>query len=300
MPLFLTWVCMKLYYRHYRILPWLLLLPQLAIILIFFYWPTLQALYQSFQMEDIFGTTREWVGFDNFRLFFSDPTYYESMRTTLYFSFWVTFLGLTLSLLLAFFVQRVIKGSLFYRTALILPYAVSPIIVGVLWTFMFAPSFGLVTYALDQLGIEWNHLLNESQAMWLVIMAAIWKQISYNFLFFYVGLEAIPKSLIEAAAIDGAGPMKRFTSIQFPLLFPTTFFLSVINIIYVFFDTFAIIDALTQGGPGKATSTLVYRIYFDGFKAMDYGGSAAQSVVLMGFVLVLTVIQFRYIDKKGA
>lgn len=300
MPLFLTWVCMKLYYRHYRILPWLLLLPQLAIILIFFYWPTLQALYQSFQMEDIFGTTREWVGFDNFRLLFSDPTYYESMRTTLYFSFWVTFLGLTLSLLLAFFVQRVIKGSLFYRTALILPYAVSPIIVGVLWTFMFAPSFGLVTYALEQLGIEWNHLLNESQAMWLVIMAAIWKQISYNFLFFYVGLEAIPKSLIEAAAIDGAGPVKRFTSIQFPLLFPTTFFLSVINIIYVFFDTFAIIDALTQGGPGKATSTLVYRIYFDGFKAMDYGGSAAQSVVLMGFVLVLTVIQFRYIDKKGA
>lgn len=300
MPLFLTWVCMKLYYRHYRILPWLLLLPQLAIILIFFYWPTLQALYQSFQMEDIFGTTREWVGFDNFRLLFSDPTYYESMRTTLYFSFWVTFLGLTLSLLLAFFVQRVIKGSLFYRTALILPYAVSPIIVGVLWTFMFAPSFGLVTYALDQLGIEWNHLLNESQAMWLVIMAAIWKQISYNFLFFYVGLEAIPKSLIEAAAIDGAGPVKRFSSIQFPLLFPTTFFLSVINIIYVFFDTFAIIDALTQGGPGKATSTLVYRIYFDGFKAMDYGGSAAQSVVLMGFVLVLTVIQFRYIDKKGA
>ena len=300
MPLFLTWVCMKLYYRHYRILPWLLLLPQLAIILIFFYWPTLQALYQSFQMEDIFGTTREWVGFDNFRLLFNDPTYYESMRTTLYFSFWVTFLGLTLSLLLAFFVQRVIKGSLFYRTALILPYAVSPIIVGVLWTFMFAPSFGLVTYALDQLGIEWNHLLNESQAMWLVIMAAIWKQISYNFLFFYVGLEAIPKSLIEAAAIDGAGPVKRFTSIQFPLLFPTTFFLSVINIIYVFFDTFAIIDALTQGGPGKATSTLVYRIYFDGFKAMDYGGSAAQSVVLMGFVLILTVIQFRYIDKKGA
>ena len=300
MPLFLTWVCMKLYYRHYRILPWLLLLPQLAIILIFFYWPTLQALYQSFQMEDIFGTTREWVGFDNFRLLFSDPTYYESMRTTLYFSFWVTFLGLTLSLLLAFFVQRVIKGSLFYRTALILPYAVSPIIVGVLWTFMFAPSFGLVTYALEQLGIEWNHLLNESQAMWLVIMAAIWKQISYNFLFFYVGLEAIPKSLIEAAAIDGAGPVKRFSSIQFPLLFPTTFFLSVINIIYVFFDTFAIIDALTQGGPGKATSTLVYRIYFDGFKAMDYGGSAAQSVVLMGFVLILTVIQFRYIDKKGA
>ncbi len=290
---------MKLYYRQYRLLPWLLLLPQLLIIGIFFYWPTVQAMLQSFQMEDIFGATRYWVGLDNFRELFADPTYYESIKVTLYFSFWVTLLGLTLSLFLAFFVQHVTRGALFYRTILILPYAVSPIIVGVLWTFMFAPSFGVVSLFLSKLGIDWNHLLNEGQAMWLVIMASIWKQLSYNFLFFYVGILAIPRSLIEAAAIDGAGPWRRFFSIQFPLLWPTTFFLGVINIIYVFFDTFAIIDALTYGGPGRSTSTLVYRIYIDGFKAMDYGGSAAQSVVLMSFVLVLTVIQFRYIDRKG-
>ena len=290
---------MKLYFKHYRVLPWLLILPQLAIIAIFFYWPAGQALVQSFQMEDIFGTAREWVGLENFKILFADKTYKESIYTTMYFSFWVTLLGLGLSLFLAFFMQKVVRASLFYRTALILPYAVSPIIVGVLWTFMFAPSFGIVSYWLGQMGITWNHQLNSDQAMWLVIIASIWKQISYNFLFFFAGLQAIPKSLMEAAAIDGAGPWRRFFSIQFPLLWPTTFFLCVINVVYVFFDTFAIIDALTQGGPGKATSTLVYRIYFDGFKAMDYGGSAAQSVVLMGFVLLLTIVQFRFIDRKG-
>ncbi len=290
---------MKLTFKHYRFLPWLLILPQIAIILVFFYWPAVQAIVQSFQMEDMFGTAREWVGFENFKHLFADKTYTESIYTTIYFSFWVTFLGLGIALFLAFFMQKVLRGSLFYRTALILPYAVSPIIVGVLWTFMFAPSFGFISYWLSKIGINWNYHLNSSQAMWLVIIAAIWKQISYNFLFFFAGLQAIPKSLIEAAAIDGAGPWRRFFSIQFPLLWPTTFFLCVINIVYVFFDTFAIIDALTQGGPGNATSTLVYRIYFDGFKAMDYGGSAAQSVVLMSFVLILTVIQFRYIDKKG-
>lgn len=290
---------MKLYFKHYRVLPWLLILPQLAIIAIFFYWPAGQALVQSFQMEDIFGTAREWVGLENFKILFADKTYKESIYTTMYFSFWVTLLGLGLSLFLAFFMQKVVRASLFYRTALILPYAVSPIIVGVLWTFMFAPSFGIVSYWLGQMGITWNHQLNSDQAMWLVIIASIWKQISYNFLFFFAGLQAIPKSLMEAAAIDGAGPWRRFFSIQFPLLWPTTFFLCVINVVYVFFDTFAIIDALTQGGPGKSTSTLVYRIYFDGFKAMDYGGSAAQSVVLMGFVLLLTIVQFRFIDRKG-
>lgn len=290
---------MKLYFKHYRVLPWLLILPQLAIIAIFFYWPAGQALVQSFQMEDIFGTAREWVGLENFKVLFADKTYKESIYTTMYFSFWVTLLGLGLSLFLAFFMQKVVRASLFYRTALILPYAVSPIIVGVLWTFMFAPSFGIVSYWLGQMGITWNHQLNSDQAMWLVIIASIWKQISYNFLFFFAGLQAIPKSLMEAAAIDGAGPWRRFFSIQFPLLWPTTFFLCVINVVYVFFDTFAIIDALTQGGPGKSTSTLVYRIYFDGFKAMDYGGSAAQSVVLMGFVLLLTIVQFRFIDRKG-
>ncbi|PJG86029.1 sn-glycerol-3-phosphate ABC transporter permease UgpA [Conservatibacter flavescens] len=290
---------MKIHYTQYRLLPWLLLLPQLFIIAVFFYWPAIQSLYQSFQMQDIFGSVSYWVGFDNFKQLFDDPTYWDSVYTTVYFSFWVTLLGLGLSLFLAFFMQRVIKGVVFYRTFLILPYAVSPIVVGVLWMFMFSPSFGIITYALELIGIDWNHKMNSDQAMWLVIFAAIWKQISYNFLFFYAGLQAIPKSLIEAAAIDGAGPWRRFFTIQFPLLWPTTFFLCVINIVYVFFDTFAIIDSLTQGGPGKATSTLVYRIYFDGFKAMDYGSSAAQSVVLMCFVLLLTVIQFRYMDKKG-
>ena len=250
-------------------------------------------------MEDIFGLSTEWVGLENFKILFANKVYLEAIYTTLYFSFWVTVLGLGLSLLLAFCMQKVTRGLSTYRTALILPYAVSPIVVGVLWTFMFAPSFGIVSYWLGKIGIQWNHLMNADQAMWLVIMASVWKQISYNFLFFYAGLQAIPKSLLEAAAIDGAGPVRRFFSIEFPLLWPTTFFLCVINIVYVFFDTFAIIDALTQGVPGNSTATLVYRIYFDGFKGMNYGSSAAQSVVLMGFVLLLTVIQFRYIDKKG-
>ena len=290
---------MKLYFKHHRVLPWLLIFPQLIVILVFFYWPAIQAFFQSFQMEDMFGMSREWVGLENFRILFASSVYREAISTTLYFSFWVTLLGLTISLLLAFCMQKVLTGLSIYRTALILPYAVSPIVVGVLWTFMFAPSFGLVSYALSKIGITWNHQLNSDQAMWLVIVASIWQQISYNFLFFYAGLQAIPKSLLEAAAIDGAGPIRRFFSIEFPLLWPTTFFLCVINVVYVFFDTFAIIDALTQGGPGNSTATLVYRIYFDGFKAMNYGSSASQSIVLMGFVLLLTVIQFRYIDKKG-
>lgn len=290
---------MKLYFKQHRFLPWALIFPQLIVILVFFYWPAIQAFVQSFQMEDIFGISREWVGLENFRILFVSSVYREAIYTTLYFSFWVTLLGLTISLLLAFCMQKVFTGLSIYRTALILPYAVSPIVVGVLWTFMFAPSFGLVSYALSKIGITWNHQLNSDQAMWLVIIASIWQQISYNFLFFYAGLQAIPKSLLEAAAIDGAGPIRRFFSIEFPLLWPTTFFLCVINVVYVFFDTFAIIDALTQGGPGNSTATLVYRIYFDGFKGMNYGSSAAQSIVLMGFVLLLTIVQFRYIDKKG-
>lgn len=286
-------------YTGYRFLPWLLLLPQLLIIGIFFYWPAIQALYQSFQMQDMFGITSYWVGFDNFKRLWNDPTYWESVYTTIYFSFWVTLLALVLSLLLAFFMYRITTGVVYYRTFLILPYAVSPIVVGVLWAFMFSPSFGVIAYGLKQIGIEWNHQMNDLQAMWLVILASVWKQISYNFLFFYAGLQAIPKSLIEAAAIDGAAPWRRFFTIQFPLLWPTTFFLCVINIVYVFFDTFAIIDSLTEGGPGKSTSTLVYRIYVEGFKSMDYGSSAAQSVMLMAAVLLLTLVQFKYMDKKG-
>jgi sn-glycerol 3-phosphate transport system permease protein len=194
--------------------------------------------------------------------------------------------------------NRVIRGATLYTTLLVWPYAVAPAIAGVLWLFMFAPSVGIVSHALRSLGIEWNHLLNGNQAMALIVMAAVWKQISYNFLFFLAGLQSIPKSLIEAAAIDGARPWYRFWTIVFPLLSPTTFFLLVINIVYAFFDTFAIVDAATQGGPGKDTAILVYKAYYDGFKAMDLGGSAAQSVILMAIVIALTVVQFRYVERR--
>ncbi|MFE8643672.1 sn-glycerol-3-phosphate ABC transporter permease UgpA [Sphingomonas sp. NCPPB 2930] len=279
-------------------LPWALLAPQMAIICVFFFWPAGKALLQSLQSQDAFGMSTEWVGLDNFRQLFADSTYVESFKTTALFSVLVAGIGLALSLMLAIFADRIIRGAMFYRTLLILPYAVAPAVAAVLWVFMFSPSLGVVAYALGHIGIDWNHLLNGTHAMTLIVMAAVWKQISYNFLFFLAGLQSIPKSLIEAAAIDGAGPWRRFWSIQFPLLSPTTFFLLVINVVYAFFDTFAIVDAATQGGPGKDTAILVYKVYYDGFKAMDLGGSAAQSVVLMLIVVVLTVVQFRYVEKK--
>ena len=279
-------------------LPWLLLAPQLIVISIFFFWPAAQALLQSFQLQDAFGLSTEWVGLDNFRTLYNDEAYLESFKTTAFFSVMVAALGISLSLVLAVFADRIIKGALAYKTLLILPYAVAPAVAGVLWIFMFSPTLGVVAYALSGIGIDWNHLLNSSHAMTLIIMAAVWKQISYNFLFFLAGLQSIPKSLIEAAAIDGARPWRRFWSIQFPLLSPTTFFLLVINIVYAFFDTFAIIDASTQGGPGRDTLILVYKVYHDGFKNGDLGGSAAQSVVLMVIVVALTVVQFRYVEKK--
>lgn len=279
-------------------LPWLLLAPQLAIISVFFFWPAAQALLQSFQLQDAFGLSTEWVGLDNFRALFNDAAYLESFKTTAFFSVMVAALGIGLSLVLAVFADRILKGALAYKTLLILPYAVAPAVAGVLWIFMFSPTLGVVAYVLRGLGIDWNHLLNADHAMALIIMAAVWKQISYNFLFFLAGLQSIPKSLIEAAAIDGAGPWRRFWSIQFPLLSPTTFFLLVINIVYAFFDTFAIVDASTQGGPGRDTLILVYKVYHDGFKNGDLGGSAAQSVVLMAIVVLLTVVQFRYVEKK--
>ncbi len=238
------------------------------------------------------------MGLENFRRLFDDPGYIESFKTTAFFSVLVAASGIVLSLLLAVFADRVAKGAMFYKTLLILPYAVAPAVAAVLWVFMFSPSLGVVSYALGRFGIDWNHLLNSGQAMALIVMASVWKQISYNFLFFLAGLQSIPKSLIEAAAIDGAGPWRRFWSVQFPLLSPTTFFLLVINVVYAFFDTFAIVDAATQGGPGKDTAILVYKVYYDGFKAMDLGGSAAQSVVLMLIVVALTVVQFRYVEKK--
>ena len=279
-------------------LPWLLLAPQVAVIAVFFFWPAAQALVQSLQQQDAFGASVEWVGLENFERLWADESYHASFKTTALFSVLVAGLGLSVSLTLAVFADRVLRGAAVYKTLLIWPYAVAPAVAGVLWLFMFAPSIGIVSYALRNLGYEWNHLLNSSQAMALIVFAAVWKQVSYNFLFFLAGLQSIPRSLIEAAAIDGAGPWRRFWSIVFPLLSPTTFFLLVINVVYAFFDTFAIVDAATEGGPGKDTAILVYKVYYDGFKALDLGGSAAQSVVLMAIVIVLTVIQFRYVERK--
>jgi sn-glycerol 3-phosphate transport system permease protein len=279
-------------------LPWLLVAPQLVIVTIFFFWPAGQALLQSVLREDAFGTSSEFVGLENFRNLFADETYLESFKTTAVFSALVAGIGLSVSLLLAVMADRVVRAASTYKALLIWPYAVAPAVAGVLWLFMFAPSIGVVSYALRAAGIDWNHLLDGTDAMILIVLAAVWKQISYNFLFFLAGLQSIPKSLVEAAAIDGAGPWRRFWTVQFPLLTPTTFFLLVINIVYAFFDTFAIVDAATSGGPGKETSILVYKVYFDGFKAMDLGGSAAQSVVLMAIVIGLTVLQFRYVERR--
>ena len=279
-------------------LPWVLIAPQVLIISVFFFWPAGQALLQSFQQSDPFGTSVEWVGLENFVNLWNDDTYLASFGTTAIFSALVAGLGISISLVLAYFADRVVRGSTFYRTLMIWPYAVAPAVAGVVWLFLFSPSIGVVSYALNQWGFEWNALLNSRHAMALVVMAAVWKQLSYNFLFFLAGLQSIPKSLIEAAAIDGARPWKRFWTIQFPLLSPTSFFLLVINVVYAFFDTFGIVDAATKGGPGKDTAILVYKVYFDGFKALDLGGSAAQSVVLMVIVVALTVVQFRFVEKK--
>ena len=280
-------------------LPWLLIAPQMTIILVFFFWPAGQALRQSVLQQDAFGTTAAvFVCLENFRQLFSDPTYLASFKTTAVFSLLVASLGLLIALLLAVMANRVVRGAPVYKTLLIWPYAVAPVVAGVLWLMMFASPYGVVAYALQQMGLPWDHLLNANHAMALIVMAAVWKQISYNFLFFLAGLQYIPHSMIEAATIDGATPWKRFWSIVFPLLSPTTLFLLVINVVYAFFDTFAIVDAVTHGGPGKETAILVYKVYYDGFKAQDMGGSAAQSVVLMIIVIALTVVQFKYVEKK--
>ncbi|MCB9947792.1 MAG: sn-glycerol-3-phosphate ABC transporter permease UgpA [Rhodospirillaceae bacterium] len=281
-----------------RVLPYVLVAPQLAITAVFFLWPAAQALVQSVTLEDAFGLNTRFVWFENFEILLADPLYYKSVRVTAVFSILVTALAMGLSLLLAAMADRVIRAATAYKTLLITPYAVAPAVAGVLWLFLFAPNVGILAYMLDALGYDWNYLLNGSQAMGLVVVAAAWKQISYNFLFFLAGLQAIPRSLIEAAAIDGAGPARRFWTIIFPLLSPTTFFLLVINIVYAFFETFGIIHAVTHGGPYKATEILVYKVYFDGFLGQDFGGSAAQSVILMGIVITLTVVQFRFIERR--
>jgi sn-glycerol 3-phosphate transport system permease protein len=279
-------------------LPWVLVAPQMAIVLVFFFWPAAQALLQSVMQQDAFGGSSVYVGMENFERLFNDESYMASFKTTALFSALVAFFGLSIALLLAVMANRVVRGARVYKTLLVWPYAVAPVVAGVLWLMMFASPYGVVSYALQEMGVPWDHLLNPNHAMALIVMAAVWKQISYNFLFFLAGLQSIPHSLIEAATIDGASPWKRFWSIVFPLLSPTTFFLLVINVIYAFFETFAIVDAATHGGPGKETAILVYKVYYDGFKALDINGSAAQSVVLMLIVVALTVIQFRFVEKK--
>src|SRR3989442_5311173 len=279
-------------------LPYALLAPQIAVTLVFFFWPAAQAGWYSFQLQDAFGLRTEFVGLSNFAALFRDANYLYSFKVTALFSALVAVSGIAIALLLAVMADRVVRGALAYKTLLIWPYAVAPAVAGVLWAFLFAPSIGVVGYGLRKLGVDWNWVLKGDQAMLLVVIAATWKQISYNFLFFLAGLQSIPRSLIEAAAIDGASPARRFWTIVFPLLSPTTFFLLVVNIVYAFFDTFGVIDATTFGGPAGATNILVYKVYVDGVKAADLGGSSAQSVVLMAIVITLTVLQFRFVEKR--
>jgi sn-glycerol 3-phosphate transport system permease protein len=278
--------------------PAALLLPQLAVTVIFFFWPAGQAIVQSVQGGDAFGLSTRFVGWDNFATLFADPNYLFSFAVTAFFSVAVALLALAPGLLLAVMADRVVRGATFYKTVLLLPYAIAPAIAGVLWMFLFNPTIGVVAAWLRGAGIDWNYLLNGRQAMLLVILAAAWKQISYNFLFFLAGLQAIPPSLLEASAIDGATPRRRFWTIVFPLLAPTSFFLIVVNIVYAFFDTFGVIHNVTEGGPDKATEILVYKVWYDGIVGLDLGGSAAQSVVLMAIVIALTAIQFRFIERR--
>ena len=283
---------------HSRLLPFLLLIPQAAVVLIFFYWPAAQAVYQSFLLQDAFGLSTTFIAFENYVALFHEPGYFRAIVRTFAFSAAIAGSSLSLALLLAVMADKPLRGVGLYRTLLIWPYAVAPAVAGVLWIFMLHPSLGVLARGLRNMGIDWNPLLNGDHAVTLVVLAATWKQISYNFLFFLAGLQAIPKSVLEAAAIDGAQPMRRFWTVTFPLLTPTIFFLIVVNIVYAFFDTFGIIDAMTGGGPAKATETLVYKVYLDGLLGGNLGSSAAQSVILMVIVIALTAIQFRYVERK--
>jgi len=283
---------------NHKTLPYILVAPQIAVTVIFFFWPSAQAIWQSMLLEDAFGGNSRFVWFRNFERLFDDPTYWGSFYTTAVFSVLVAGVGLALSLLLAVMADRTIRGATGYKTFLIWPYAVAPAVAGVLFGFLFNPRVGILAYSLNAIGIDWNHQIDGTQAMILVVAAACWNQISYNFVFFLAGLQSIPKSLIEAAAIDGAGPGRRFWTIIFPLLSPTGFFLLVVNTIYALLGTFGIIDSLTKGGPGKATEILVFKVYSDGFRGQDFGGSAAQSVILMAIIITFTVIQFRFIERR--
>ena len=281
-----------------KILPYFLVAPQIIITLVFFIWPAFMALYQSVLQEDPFGLSSVFIGLDNFKYIFTDPIYLNSIKVTMVFSFSVAAIAMSVALFLAVLADRAIRGATTYKTFIIWPYAVAPVAAAVLWYFLFNPTVGMISYFLKAIGIDWNFTLNGTQAMILVIFAAAWRQISYNFLFFLAGLQAIPKPFIEAAAIDGASPWKRFWTIAFPLLSPTVFFLLVMNLVYAFFETFGIIHAITEGGPNAATNIMVFKIYHDVFESLDLGGSAAQSVILMIGVILLTVFQFKYIERK--
>ncbi|MEN3752791.1 sn-glycerol-3-phosphate ABC transporter permease UgpA [Mangrovibacter yixingensis] len=279
-------------------LPYALVLPQVVITIIFFIWPAGEALWYSVQNVDPFGLSSTFAGMSNFIQLAHDSYYLDAFWTTIKFSALVTGCGLAISLFFAALVDHVVRGSRLYQTLLLLPYAVAPAIAAVLWIFLFNPGRGLLVWALEQLGYHWNHAQNSGQAMFLVVFASVWQQISYNFLFFFAALQSIPRSLMEAAAIDGAGPVRRFFRVSLPLITPVSFFLLVVNIVYAFFDTFPVIDAATGGGPVQATTTLIYKIYREGFAGLDLSASAAQSVVLMVLVIILTVIQFRYVENK--
>jgi len=279
-------------------LPYLLIAPQLAVTIIFFLWPAGQAIWTSFRREDPFGLNTTFVGLTNYARLFRNNEWLQSASLTAVFAVCVTVLAMVGALVLALAANRVLRGSRVYTTLLIWPYAVAPVVAGVLWWFLFNPSIGLLSYALAAIGIDWNHRINGNHAMILIVIAAAWKQISYNFLFFLAALQSVPKSLIEAAAIDGAGPFRRMRDIVLPLISPTTFFLLIVNVNYAMFDTFPIVDATTGGGPAGATNILVYKVYADGFLGLNLGSSSAQSVVLMLIVVALTFFQFRYIERK--
>ncbi|AVO38034.1 sn-glycerol-3-phosphate ABC transporter permease UgpA [Pukyongiella litopenaei] len=280
------------------LLPICLLMPQVIVTAVFFFYPAGQAVWQSLFIPDPFGLSSQFVGLGNFEFLLSDPYYRASFWTTAVFSGLVTLVSMGAALFLAVLADRLIRGSGTYRTLLIWPYAVAPAIAGVLWMFMFSTRVGVVSWYLGLLGYDWNHVLNDTQAMGLVVVASSWGRISYNFLFFLAGLQAIPRSVIEAAAIDGARFWTRFRTIVFPLLSPTTFFLLVVNIVYAFFETFGVIHTITSGGPQQATTILVYKVYSDGFVGQDLGSSAAQSVILLVVVGLLTIIQFRFIERR--
>ncbi len=281
-----------------RWLPFALIAPQMAVVLVFFYWPAARAVVQSFLLQDAFGLSTTFVWFENYRELLSEPGYFATIVRTFVFAFAIALSSLSLALLLAVMADKPLRGVALYRTLLIWPYAVAPPVAGVLWVFMLNPSLGVLAHGLRAIGVDWNPLLDGDQAALLVILASAWKQISYNFLFFLAGLQSIPRSVHEAAAIDGARPLRRFWTVTFPLLTPTIFFLIVVNIVYAFFDTFGVIDTMTRGGPAKATETLVYKVYVDGLLGSNLGSSAAQSVILMAMVIVLTAIQFRFLERK--